>query len=455
MRTNYLASIFVVAAEIKCFYSEPQSIVLEYTFDNPSSIEDTHSYSSFHPLIFNFRSGFVFYELVGNEVHELVIAFCANNLFHIRINFSAPILFGTKRKCPPFSISFSGDTFIPTQRYLIGPPLTNAKRSQLSEWSVKLRLNRDRSSRSKAFQKAWRENAKPLIAQRLNVLTGAFNKLFRKENGLEDLRKKKSDELRPVIKALLDSHLNDPGRADQIKQQVVNPTIKDNVVQIILTAMHGVYTEVQSGMIVISDQTRKEVTEVDIPALFESHDQLKLAREWVDGFINTQNRKPQASLGYTFKRQEDASNYSIVKIMYEQGFFKLPVKLSWNTSFSFYHDPDPLKNQETWRDASAALSLEAKSSSPFLKDTPDLSKITYSLTGRYQRLRENRGTPMKADIGVAQFKVEFPIAAGVSIPLSISAATATELLNESKVHGHFGFTFDLDKFAAVRKLLKR
>jgi hypothetical protein len=82
--------------------------------------------------------------------------------------------------------------------------------------------------------------------------------------------------------------------------------------------------------------------------------------------------------------------------------------------------------------------------------------MTYSLTGRYQRLLENRGVPMKkADIGVAQFKVEVPVAAGISIPLSVSYATSTELLNESNTQGHFGFTFDLDKFAALRKLLKR
>ena len=61
----------------------------------------------------------------------------------------------------------------------------------------------------------------------------------------------------------------------------------------------------------------------------------------------------------------------------------------------------------------------------------------------------------KADIGVVQFKVEIPIAAGISIPLSVSAATATELLDESKTQGHFGITFDLDKFAALTKLWKR
>ena len=48
-----------------------------------------------------------------------------------------------------------------------GPPLTNVRRSQLNEWSVKLRLNRDRSSRGKEFREEWIKNAKPKIVQRL------------------------------------------------------------------------------------------------------------------------------------------------------------------------------------------------------------------------------------------------------------------------------------------------
>ena len=49
-------------------------------------------------------------------------------------------------------------------------------------------------------------------------------------------------------------------------------------------------------------------------------------------------------------------------------------------------NPKPILNQEKWRDFSTALSVEAKANSPFLKDTPDLSKITFALNGRYQRL---------------------------------------------------------------------
>ncbi|HVG20492.1 MAG TPA: hypothetical protein VNI02_15690, partial [Blastocatellia bacterium] len=46
------------------------------------------------------------------------------------------------------------------------PPLADARGSQLNEWSVKLRLTPERSSRSEEFQTAWRVNAKPKIVER-------------------------------------------------------------------------------------------------------------------------------------------------------------------------------------------------------------------------------------------------------------------------------------------------
>jgi hypothetical protein len=265
-----------------------------------------------------------------------------------------------------------------------------------------------------------------------------------------------SDSLRASIAQSLDQHKSDNGRAEEVRLLAGNETIQKEVAQIILREMGDVYKKVRDKQILIDEETRREITEVEVPALLASHEQLNRAREWVDEYVKMLDRRPKAALAYTYKRQEMASDYSVVKFLYEQSFFKRPVKLVGNAGFSFYHNPDPVMNQEKWRDFSAAISLEVNSNSPFLKDTPDLSKITYSLNGRYQRLRENRGAPMKkADIGVLQFKVEIPIAAGMSIPLSVSAATATEQLNESKTQGHFGFTFDLDKFAAVRKLLRR
>src|ERR1051325_394896 len=44
-----------------------------------------------------------------------------------------------------------------------------------------------------------------------------------------------------------------------------------------------------------------------------------------------------------------------------------------------------------------------------------------------------------------QAKLTIPIYNGLSLPISVSFASRRELINESKVRGHFGFTFDLSK----------
>jgi len=116
-----------------------------------------------------------------------------------------------------------------------------------------------------------------------------------------------------------------------------------------------------------------------------------------------------------------------------------------------------MKNQERWRDIAAAISFEGKANSPFNIGEADLSKITYSFNFRYQRMRENRGQPdKKADLAVAQFKLELPIKLGVSLPFSVTYANATELIKEKEVRGNFGITFDVDKlFALTRSALKQ
>jgi hypothetical protein len=265
-----------------------------------------------------------------------------------------------------------------------------------------------------------------------------------------------NNKLLGSINSFLESHKNDTGRAEEIRDKRLNETLKNEIAAMILNEMGDVYRRVKAGQIAITESIRREITGFVVPALFASHEQLELAREEVDKFINMLDRRPRATFAYTFKRQDMASDYSVMRLLYEQSFFRRPMKLVWNAGFSLYHDPDPMMNQQTWRDFSTALSLEGKVNSPFLKETPDLSKMTFSLNGRYQRLRENKGMPMKkADIGVVQFKMEIPLMAGVSIPLSVSYATSTEQLDEKHTQGHFGFTFDLDKFAAVTRLLKR
>ena len=57
------------------------------------------------------------------------------------------------------------------------------------------------------------------------------------------------------------------------------------------------------------------------------------------------------------------------------------------------------------------------------------------------------------DIYIGQARVTIPVGkSGVKVPLSLSIANRTELLDEKDVRGHIGFTFSFDAIASmVRK----
>ena len=112
--------------------------------------------------------------------------------------------------------------------------------------------------------------------------------------------------------------------------------------------------------------------------------------------------------------------------------------------------------QKTVRDFSVGHSLEGTAGrSSFMVEAKDESQNTYSFTGRYERFFENRFfAGRKADLAVAQFKFNIPMAAGMSFPFSITYANSSELIKESKVRANFGFTFDTDKLLKALALSK-
>ena len=174
------------------------------------------------------------------------------------------------------------------------------------------------------------------------------------------------------------------------------------------------------------------------------------AAKTFDQQITTLAEKPALTLGYFNERGSGTPAYSVVKLLYEKkpkGFMQLDA----NISSSFYGNPDKTKNQQTFRDAAAALGLEQRlGRSPFLTNDSDQGQITMTFSGRYERLQENQHIPgKKADIAVANWKLEIPVGPGISLPLSVTYANATELIKEKHVSGNFGVTFDLDKLKAL------
>ena len=98
--------------------------------------------------------------------------------------------------------------------------------------------------------------------------------------------------------------------------------------------------------------------------------------------------------------------------------------------------------------------MEGSFYSPFLKNQPDLSKITYAFTGNYQRVRENSGlTGRKADLAAFQFKVDIPIYGGLNLPIAVTYANGSEHTTKEDTRLNFGFKFDMDKLFALTKLI--
>jgi len=332
-------------------------------------------------------------------------------------------------------------------------PLSNARRQSLSNYSVKVRLSPDRSPRSETFQERWRTDIKPSIQKDL-ALVGGNIKTILKQPGV-----------RKYVDDILDGTTNSKGLIDEVKEIAISttktPAQKQTEIKVkILCALDDkVFKQTKednTGLVKIDSATRTKLLNEFIPALFEAQAERIRASEAVQKIFDDLDKKWRGTLAYTNNRAATGSSYSEVKFLFQNYIGESPIKMVANAGFSLYHNPDPVLHQQRFRDFAAAFSFEGKRKSPFIKDPLDQSQMTFSLTGRYERMLENRRIANRTpDIGVVQFKLDIPIGQGMSIPLSLTYANATEQQKEQHVRGNFGFTLDADKFLILRRLLQR
>ncbi len=336
-------------------------------------------------------------------------------------------------------------------------PLSNARRQSLSNYSIKVRLSPDRSPRSSEFQERWRTDIKPTIQKDLALISGNIKKILT-QPGV----RKYEDEILDGTPAT-PGNAAVPGLIDEINAIAASgntaaqkqTAIKNKILCALDSKVFQQTRADNSGPIKIDAATRSSLLNEFIPAMFEAQAERVRASELVQKIFDDMDKKWMGTLAFTNNRAPTGSSYSDVKFLFQNYLGQSPVKVIANASLSFYNNPNPLLHQQRIRDFAAAFSLEGKRKSPFIKDALDQSQMTFSLTGRYERLRENQGMANRTpDIGIAQFKLDLPIGEGMSIPLSLTYANATELQKEQHVRGNFGFTFDADKFLILRRLLQ-
>jgi len=331
-------------------------------------------------------------------------------------------------------------------------PLSNARRQALSNYSVKVRLSPDRSPRSQTFQDRWKTDIKPTIQKDLALIGGTIKAIL------------KQPGVRQHVDEILDGKSGAKGLIDEVEEIASSTTktkaqketeIKNKILCALDSRVFQETKEDNTGAIKIDAATRNRLLNEFIPAMFEAQAERVRASELVQKIFDDMDKKWMGTLAFTNNRAPTGSSYSDVKFLFQNYIGQSPIKVVANAGLSFYNNPNPLLHQQRIRDFAAAFSLEGKRKSPLIKDALDQSQMTFSLTGRYERLRENQGMANRTpDIGIVQFKLDLPVGQGMSIPLSLTYANATELQKEQHVRGNFGFTFDADKFLILRRLLQ-
>lgn len=319
--------------------------------------------------------------------------------------------------------------------------LNNVTAKQLSDYSGKVSLIGDRSTRSAKFRDLWNKNFAPVIQRRLNTLTKGQVTILDELAENDPVFLDKSDSVRrDLLKDVLSVLAGKTQLADADKQSITDK---------VLAALHdGIYQPIKAGSIDVPKEARDFINGNVIPALGSANEALMAAKKDLSAAIDQFTKQPLLTFEYTGQRNTTQSGYAEFKLLYDQHV--APIDVVVNAGFSAYNTPSPTLHQGRIREYHGNLELGGKARNPFPVTDRDMGKVTYSASAQLERFEE-KGT----NIAVANFRFELPIAAAVSIPLSVSYANKTELLNEKEIRGHFGLTFDLDKLYALTRTITK
>jgi hypothetical protein len=318
-------------------------------------------------------------------------------------------------------------------------PLLSARRQQLTDWSLRLRLSKDRSTRSDDAEEIW-DSVKDDFAQQSVVITTFLKDTFQRDLELETQRRDIELRLRKMLEEPSSKAIHDDASLTP------NQKISQIAEKIVCRVKSDLVDAVRNGSFKLSQENKDRIISQTLPDFAAANAAKERALRLFDERIEALSLKPIFTLAYNNIRPALGSNYSELKVLYQKKTFD-PINLVANAGVSFYHKENDLLRQKTVRDFSVSLALEGTlGRSPFMMESKDESQMTYSFTGRYERFFENQYfAGRKADIAVAQFKFEIPLAAGMTFPFSVTYANSSELIRESKVRANFGFTFDTDK----------
>ena len=325
--------------------------------------------------------------------------------------------------------------------------LVNVTKKQLSEYSAKLRLSGDRSTRSEAFQRFWDQNIATAITARLDANQDLTDIVANDPQIIPLIRPGIPGNARDKLRAQITSYLSLHPTTTQEQQNTAVPALSQLILCAIKTA---IFDPVRAGNIKFSQATIDEIND-SVNGLAAAHAKLAEARVKLEKFLKDfQKMGTVSTFAFTNHRTEMGSDYGEFKFLFERHV--APVDLVANFGLTLYWNPNTMLNQEKVRDAFAAISLEGSSDSPFADISQDLSRLTYAFTYRYQRFQENKDNPERQpDLHSFQAKLEIPITLGLRIPVAYTYSSATETSPKKESRFNIGLTLDLDKILASKQ----
>jgi hypothetical protein len=145
-------------------------------------------------------------------------------------------------------------------------------------------------------------------------------------------------------------------------------------------------------------------------------------------------------------------NLGNINLVASKGFSDGP-QFTGNAGFTWFQSLPTGSTSGRMRDVRVSAELDIP-----LPQIKQIGKPTVSVSGLFLSLLEQPlgqavlvntvAVTRKGNLGLVQGKFTIPTKGGVSIPISLTWASRTELIKESDVRGSIGITFDLDKLFA-------
>lgn len=329
--------------------------------------------------------------------------------------------------------------------------------NEVTDWSVQVNLNwwGNRTVYSKQFIEWWRTHVSHLQQDRV-AAKAAVQEVIGNDEALGAEVKDSAVALSGEIQSLLQRQSAQLPKLEAISPERMRLRVRSNAV------MLEAYAMVRTVLGKVASKVRSRLSEEQLQQLGLQADQVSasnaaLARAKSDlkSAIKDVIDVPVLSAAYTNHKALVGSNYSEGKLLFQYRvnlpltLFPEPFDLLGNADISFFHDPDESMNQDSLRSFGAGLGAEFAFDNPFVgfASDADLSSITLLFAGRVSRLETEED-----EAGYAQAKLEIPVAAGLTLPLSVTYASRTEENTEDEVRGNFGFTLDTDKLYALAAL---